>query len=335
MRKLFLQIISLLLPAMLMSQDLHFSESYINPILQNPANTGYFNGDIRATLVHRSQWSSVTVPYNTTSVSTDMHFLKGPGRVDILGIGVIMASDKAGDSHYQNTVFGGSVAYSKAVDRFGGQYFSGGALISYSQTTLDYSSLTFDNQFDGYAFDPLLPTGENLDLAKAAYADFAIGAAMNFLPSRKRNFTIGAAAFHLNEPKFGFINMSSKLPRKYVLHGSSQFHLTKNFELYPKFNVSYQGISLEAVAGTYMRIDLDPTNKSEYAVYVGGWYRYGDAIIVNTRFDFYKMSFGFSYDIVTSKLYKVSNARGGPEVSLIYIGKIPGLPKKIINCPRF
>ena len=87
--------------------------------------------------------------------------------------------------------------------------------------------------------------------------------------------------------------------------------------------------------GGFLRVDLDKMKNSRYGVYLGPWYRWKDAFIIVTRFDIDKMSIAFNYDLTLSKFATPSGARGGPELSIIYIGCIPHFNKKIVYCPRF
>ncbi|MEO6357893.1 MAG: type IX secretion system membrane protein PorP/SprF, partial [Ferruginibacter sp.] len=50
-------------------QDIHFSQFFETPLLRNPALGGLFSGDIRLQSVYRTQWQSVTVPYQTVSLN--------------------------------------------------------------------------------------------------------------------------------------------------------------------------------------------------------------------------------------------------------------------------
>ena len=51
------------------SQDIHFSQIFETPLLRNPSLAGLFKGDIRIQSVYRTQWNSITTPYQTTSIS--------------------------------------------------------------------------------------------------------------------------------------------------------------------------------------------------------------------------------------------------------------------------
>ena len=61
------------------AQDLHFSQFYEAPLLRNPALAGLFEGDVRAQLVYRNQWGSVTTPYQTGSLNGEYKFAIGRG----------------------------------------------------------------------------------------------------------------------------------------------------------------------------------------------------------------------------------------------------------------
>ena len=56
------------------AQDIGFSQFYEQPLLRNPALAGIFNGDVRLTASYRNQWQSVTVPYRTLALSTEIKF---------------------------------------------------------------------------------------------------------------------------------------------------------------------------------------------------------------------------------------------------------------------
>jgi hypothetical protein len=96
--------------------------------------------------------------------------------------------------------------------------------------------------------------------------------------------------------------------------------------------------------GTLLRLDLDKMKNDLYGVYLGAFTRIvgdesraisGDAMVFVTRLDVKQLSMAFSYDINMSSLAEASAARGGPEISLIYIGCIPSSPKFSGYCPRF
>ncbi len=52
-------------------QDIHFSQFFETPLLRNPALAGIFTGDLRVQALYRTQWNSVTVPYQTGSLNAE------------------------------------------------------------------------------------------------------------------------------------------------------------------------------------------------------------------------------------------------------------------------
>ena len=69
-----------------LAQDFHFSMNQLSPLNLNPAIVGNFDGDLRINSNHRSQWSAVTIPYSTYSISADLNTKKQ------LPIGFIISS---------------------------------------------------------------------------------------------------------------------------------------------------------------------------------------------------------------------------------------------------
>ena len=55
------------------SQDIHFSQFNVAPMVYSPASTGLFDGDVRFIANQRSQWRAVTIPYNTIGASVDLN----------------------------------------------------------------------------------------------------------------------------------------------------------------------------------------------------------------------------------------------------------------------
>src|SRR5664279_5216548 len=85
------------------SQDIGFSQFYDQPLLRNPALAGIFTGDMRVTASYRNQWQSVTVPYRTFGLSSEirfpLHIMKGAN----LTLGLQLLRDVAGTSEFSTT----------------------------------------------------------------------------------------------------------------------------------------------------------------------------------------------------------------------------------------
>lgn len=317
------------------AQDIHFSQFYSTPLLQNPANAGFFNCDYRLVANYRNQWRSITVPYTTFHASGDIRRIRGKNKKNIIGLGLDASVDKAGDSKFTTTQIGIAGSVHKTLDKFSHHYFGGGVMLAMNSANIDYTNLLFSDQYvSNLNFDP---TQENIALSSLSFFDLSVGVAYNYIPpSFQNSFTLGAAIYHINKPIKSFLNDdSSKVFRKLVLNAGANLHASSRFEFYPKFQYTLQGKNTEFVLGGFIRIDLDKMQNSRYGVYFGPWYRWKDAWAIVTRFDVDQFSFAFSYDLNVSELTEVTETKGGPELSLIYIGCIPHFNKKQVFCPRF
>jgi hypothetical protein len=63
--------------------------------------------------------------------------------------------------------------------------------------------------------------------------------------------------------------------------------------------------------------------KKPSAFALGGYYRFADAFVVATRYEFSNFSIGMSYDINMSDLKTASRSKGGFEVSLRFVNPSP------------
>ncbi len=314
---------------MLNAQDVHFSQFYTTPLHVNPAQTGFFNGNMRFAGIYKNQWASVTTPFSTFSGSVDFSKPASKNKENILGFGFLATSDKAGDAAYTTTQLGVSTSYHKKVGRWGNQYISLGASASYSNSHFDMNALHWDNEFEGKA------TNENF-ISTTSFADFSLGTEYNYVPNQFSNFTFGAAIFHINQPSLSYGGTwDALLYRKYLINTSAEIKLNQSIQFYPKAMYAIQGGYREFNIGSFIRLRMDKTRNSKYNVYLGSWYRWNDAVIAVTRFDIDNFSFALSYDINTSSLTKASHGLGGTEISFLYTTKLMNMGSKKVYCPRF
>src|SRR5687768_8749573 len=118
-------------------QDFTFSQFYEKPLQRNPALAGVFVGDIRVSGAHRSQWGSVTVPFQTTALSIENKIPFGNAD-DFLTLAVQMSNDVAGDIKLKRTQLLPAVNFHKSL----------------SQERDSYLSLAFMGGIAGNQFDP-------------------------------------------------------------------------------------------------------------------------------------------------------------------------------------
>src|SRR5256885_12916835 len=103
----------LLLVACGYSQDLHFSQFFNNPLVTNPANTGFIpDADYRLGASYRDQYSTImSVPYKTMSIFGDAQVFRNRLENGWLGLGGVILHDVAGSGNLTSSKIYGSVAY--------------------------------------------------------------------------------------------------------------------------------------------------------------------------------------------------------------------------------
>ena len=315
------------------SQDIHFSQSHLSPINLNPAETGNYLEDFRLHINQRTQWRSITVPYVTFSSSFEVNWkeLKIPGKVSN---GIIFNTDKAGDGNFGTNQIGLAISY-KIPNNDTNLVIRIGTIFMWNQHSVDYTKFYFDNQYNGYIFDPTLPSNEVFPKSNLSYFDFHTGVLItktfNSIP-----VNLGLSLYHINAPKKSFYNeVNVNLDRKFSLYLNSNLKLWQRTFLIPNFYWFKQRMLKEVYIGGLINIKTQNTDFKGY--YIGGWFRLGDAAIISAAFDYKNIHISFSYDYNISPLVAASNGRGGLEIGIKYLfsksQKII-IPEKHV-CPTF
>lgn len=318
----------------LLGQDIHFSQSHLSPINLNPSETGNYNADYRLHLNQRTQWRSITAPYVTFSASFEKNFnqLTIPGK---LALGLIFNTDKAGDGHFGTNQIGLSASYLIPL-KDSLWNIRCGLVGMWNQNSVDYSKFYFDNQYNGYMYDPSIVPMENFPRSQMHYFDFHAGiwAQRWIRPNLPLNF--GLSVYHINKPKKTFYEeVEVKLDRKMTLYVNSSIQVSKQTYVLPSVYWYNQRMLNEIFFGGLL---YKKTQDLAFrGFYLGGWLRMGDAAILSAAADYQNLHIGISYDFNVSSLVAASNGRGGFEIAIRYLfsnpTKIP-LPEKHI-CPTF
>ena len=159
---IFIVCLSLILVPAAWSQDLHFSQFFNNPLLTNPANTGFIpDADYRLGASYRNQYSNImAVPYKTMSIYGDAQVFRNKIESGWLGLGGVILRDVAGSGSLTSTKIYGSVAYHQMLGL--SSLLTAGFNLGWANKRIDQSKLTFPDQFDGKFFDRTLPTSTQL-----------------------------------------------------------------------------------------------------------------------------------------------------------------------------
>ncbi|MCP4123238.1 MAG: type IX secretion system membrane protein PorP/SprF [Bacteroidetes bacterium] len=330
------------------AQDPYFSQFYASPLQTNPAMIGVYEGQWRGALNYREQWSSIaaSTPFRTISGSFDMRHRIESG--DYVGFGFSALRDQVGSSHF--TQYRGNLGIS-FLKQLGGsrystsdQYLIAGAQAGFGQNRLDWEKLWFSNQFDIASESVIssLPSGEAFNRKSTdVFLDMNLGLLWYALFDDNMSIYAGGAMHHINGPNVSLIPTNTEsLHRKWVGQIGGEMPFTDELSILPAVIAMGQGKSKNYIFGTNFR--YSNSDWREVAIRIGAWghmankledeLSFADLIFV-AILEMERWNLGLSYDVNTSDLSLVTNARGAFEISLIYTH--PERYRSRVKCPNF
>jgi type IX secretion system PorP/SprF family membrane protein len=327
-RNSWLTVVMLLAFCTTQAQDIHFSQFFNTPYATTPGNIGLFTGDYRAGAVFRQQWRSVTVPYRTFGLGGDA---ANVGGVQGLGAGMWLFNDKAGDSRL-NT-FHVSLGGSWTQPLGGDQQLTAGLQLGLTSMSIDYSQLRFDAQYNGFYFDPSLPSNERFTRDAFTHADVHAGAVYRYAPNKRDLVQAGLGLFNLTKPAVDFNGDRSQLDRRFALHVITRFPVSDKVDVQPMFQYMAQSTYRELDLGGCVRYILLDRFDLLRTVQAGLFWRAADAgyLFAGTEYDDWTV--GLSYDINLSDLVPASRNRGGIEITAVRIVRKHPVPHRYKACP--
>lgn len=322
------------------AQDINFSQFYDLPVLRNPALAGLFDGDVRFTSGYRNQWQSVTVPYRTMALGGEFKKVVSRNTGDFVTFGFQLTNDVAGDSKLTRTQALPMVNYHKSLSSDKNMYlsaaFMGGPVMSH----FDPTQLRFDDQYLGGTFSATNPTHQTFTNTSLTYWDPSVGLSFSNESGENTTYYIGVGLFHINNPKVSFQAQNDfRLNRKYVVNFGLTTKTNETDRMIVYADLFKQGGAAQAQGGLMYKHDLVQTDDDQaVSISAGMFYRLNDAVIPVVKLDYYKLSFGATYDINVSKLVPASHMRGGLEVTMTYKAFSPNHISDEVyrtRCPRF
>lgn len=337
MRKFFFTFLILIATLIGKAQDPNFSQFFVSPLTLNPALTGKFDGNYRLGLNFRNQWPSINNAFKTYTASFDAGILKNNiPEYDQFGIGALALTDKSGNGVLQHNYVGLSTAYHKALDESGFHQIGLGFQGVYVNKRLDVNSLKFEDMLRSDGFTGLTQEDFTNFRLNLSYFDLNAGFFYNGTTDGANNFYLGGSLYHINrhEETFsdtGHYYMASRLTLQtggmVPLGDFNAFHFSAMH--------SRQANAVNTVIGGAYMLNINPDEWSPTNLYLGSWFRFGDAIIPYVGLEFGEFRVGASYDVNVSGLKPASNMRGGAEFSLIYVKRPADPNAKKLNCPKF
>ena len=312
MKQIFIIMFSLFLK-FAFTQDVHYSQFDKTRSLLNPSLISKQKDDYELMLQRRSQWSSVTAPFKTLSLSfTTKNFYKN------ISLGGTILNDIAGDSRFSTNGISLSLAPSFV---FKASTIGIGLQAGLYQRALNYNNLIFlENEY--------------LKTMKFSFFDFSCGIFNYRKIDQKSALTVGASLFHLNRPKQSLINNDQVfLNSKFVFHTTYSNIINPQISLAPTLYFSLQGTDKEFVFGCGSTYKLNNNVNLKSGIYT----RINDAFFLTLGIDKKNIEALISYDINTSSLSQASRYLGGLEFSIRYSWSIIKKEKEFeeIVCPKY
>jgi type IX secretion system PorP/SprF family membrane protein len=319
------------------AQDPNFSQFFASPMTLNPAMTGKFDGVYRVAANFRDQWPTITNAFVTKTASFDMGILKNRiPETDQFGVGILGITDRAGDGVLVTNSGAVSFAYHKGLDENGYHQIGAGFQGAFVNKRADITKVTFEDELTPFGFVPGT-TSEFFanQQINVKYFDLNAGVLYNGTTNGYNNFYIGASMYHINRPKETFQGGNFILNARTTIQAGGKIPVGPYNFLHFTANHSMQAKAKNTVVGGAFALNLNSDENNPTNVYLGTWYRFGDAAIPYVGLEFGEWHFGATYDVNTSSLKPASNARGGIEISIIYIKKPTDPNAKKLNCPKF
>ena len=297
-------------------QAYHFSQFYSTPLLNNPAFTGYTDGQFRLATNFRSQWAQGSTPYVTTAVSFDTRGFKNYiDENNRAGAGIYFMNDQSSGGALQTNSVGLSAAYNLSLDEFKEHTIGIGLQGVFTQRKLDYSRLSFESQYGSNGFDPSLPVGEALNFSPKAILNANAGISYHY--NRDYNAMFGSASvYNAFSPDESMLPYEFKTLRRYSLMAGGHLAIGYDQTIYGSINYMNQARANEITIGGAYGIQIGDDKKQE--IDIGIWHRVKDAIIPYVGYQLKGFQFGFSYDYTISKLKAGGEVRNGFEITLSF-----------------
>jgi type IX secretion system PorP/SprF family membrane protein len=305
------------------AQDIHFSQVDADPVLLNPAYSGFYEGLGRFGVVYRNQWASVSVPFSTLAASGEMAVWRGGGRRG-LSVGGTLFADKAGTLNY-GTVSGHlSTAYYQALNRSGSSVLSVGVEVGWAQSGFDPSQAEMEE------------AGEGFEVRKVHYPLLAAGLAWYWQPTPDFHLKAGLSLCNLNRPNISYMKLDETyLARRYSLFARAEYRCWQSISLLPVLMTQVQGKHREVVFGGDVKWYIEEGGSREVSLRAGVAMRAADALIANLMLEYNSLLFTFSYDANISGLAVASGGMGAFEAGLVYRLAKGNKKTKALICPQY
>lgn len=336
-----IQLLGLLLLAqsgIVRAQGIHFSQYNNAPMLLNPANTALLPySDYRAGVSYRNQWSTVPVPFKTTSAFADFGLMRYRNQTNWLGLGLAIFDDRVGDGNLALSRAEAFVAYHIMLNERHG--LSAGISAGYAQRSVDFGKLYFDAQWDGKRFNTSMANGEPNAISKTTFADIGAGINYAYIPDENTYLKIGVGVAHLNRPSETFYASESIMEMRPSFNAELIKRSGRKLILNPSVYYTQQAGDYQLMYGTQLifALGMGPDETIKHQLIAGAFHRWNDAVVGVVGYQFSGVKLTASYDFTLSKATELTKGSGAYEVSIIYQGLYNRSERavRMYRCPAF
>lgn len=293
----------------------------LDPLLFNPAYSGFFDGQGRYGAVYRNQWASVSVPFQTLTISAEQSVARSVRNRNGLNLGLWVSADRAGSLSYGSTAASLILSYFQALgdgdDLVSIAAEAGAGQVGFSLEHIDLA--------DDY---------EQLPSTSGYYPTIGAGAAWFHEWSDRLYTKLGLSMRNINQPSVSFLTEGdSRLARKWNIYARAEWRFRPQISLMPVAGFQHQGPFSELVYGTDMRWYIDENAGSYLALSAGIMARQGDAASFNFAVLWRNWTFALSYDANLSRLASASRTLGAFELGIVYLWGKTDKRHKALPCP--
>lgn len=305
------------------AQDIHFSQIDVNPILYNPAYSGFFDGSGRFGVAYRNQWASVGEAFQTVAATAEYSLVRRRRHHDGFNIGAFLYSDRAGALRYGTT--------------------SGSAVLSYYRAVGSHSdnlvSLAVEAGYGQAGFDPsdarLMDETETFEQNAVSYP--LIGAGVAFFSQPNDDFYIkaGLSARNLNRPNISYLGLDDTyLERKFNGYLRAEYRAWADVAVQPLLACQFQKNYSEFIVGADAKWYISESSFEQISFSGGLHYRVLDALYTEFTLEYNAFLFALSYDANLSKLTPASKSLGAFELGIVYrLSNRTQVRRKAMPCP--
>ncbi len=307
-------------------QDIHFSQADLNPMLTNPAFTGFFEGRARFSAIYRNQWATVSHPYQTLAATAEYGFYRNRYNSSGLNIGAMVSADKAGTLGYGIAQADITLSFFKALSQFNENYLAIGVSAGYGQRGFDPANAEMTDPAEAFQ-----RTSQN-------YIDCGVGLLWSDQISDALGMQLGIAAYHLNRPNISYLELDSTfLEPKFNAYLNFNILTNDRVTLVPTVLLQFQQQYSEFLYGLKAKFDISRRAYDKSNIFAGVFFRQMDAIVITAGLEYENFVFGAGYDVNISDLRPASHTVGAVELGLVYYVKEKKRVKKVkaIPCPVF